>query len=69
MTDNAGSGSQQVSLTGQGIAPAVSVAPGSLVFGDQLVGTTSEEQDVTLTNTGSAPLTVYGRQPGWNECG
>jgi FtsP/CotA-like multicopper oxidase with cupredoxin domain len=40
------------------VAGAVaSVAPLSLVFGNQLVGTTSPPQTVTLSNTGTAPLT------------
>jgi hypothetical protein len=39
-------------------APAVSLSPTSLAFGNQTVGTTSGQQIVTLTNTGSASLTI-----------
>ncbi len=38
--------------------PVVSLAPPSLQFGDQLIGTSSASQTVTLTNTGSATLTI-----------
>jgi Abnormal spindle-like microcephaly-assoc'd, ASPM-SPD-2-Hydin/Beta-propeller repeat/HYDIN/CFA65/VesB-like, Ig-like domain len=43
-------------LTGVGIAPALSVSPTSLTFEDQLVGSTSETQTVTLTNTRTGPV-------------
>jgi hypothetical protein len=36
----------------------VTVSPSSLAFGSQLSGTTSSGQSVTLTNTGTAPLTI-----------
>ena len=49
-------GSDTVSVLVQ--APAVTVSPGNLSFGNQLVGTTSAPQSVTLTNSGSAPLTL-----------
>lgn len=39
-------------------APEASVAPASLTFGNQAVGTPSAAQVVTVTNGGSAPLTV-----------
>ena len=39
-------------------APAVSLNPSSLAFGSQPVGTTSGAQTVTLTNAGSAALTI-----------
>ena len=42
------------------LAPAVSLSPTSLSFGSQNVGTTSAAQTVTLTNTGTAPLTISG---------
>ncbi len=37
--------------------PVAAVVPLSLTFGDQIVGTTSAAQTVTLTNTGVVPLT------------
>lgn len=39
-------------------APAVSLSPSSLSFSNQNVGVTSASQPITLTNSGSAPLTV-----------
>ena len=39
-------------------APEVSFAPVSLAFGDQRTGSTSAAQTVTLTNTGTAALTL-----------
>ncbi|HTA23122.1 MAG TPA: DUF6519 domain-containing protein [Terriglobales bacterium] len=49
-----------VTLTGTGVAPALSASPSSLNFGLQLSGTTSAPQIVTLTNTGTAPVTITG---------
>ncbi len=58
-SDNVG-GSQSVSLSGIGAVsgPAVSVAPGSLSFGDQTLNSTSTGQAVTLTNEGPGALTI-----------
>ncbi|HEV3275535.1 MAG TPA: galactose oxidase-like domain-containing protein, partial [Terriglobia bacterium] len=61
----------QVGSTG---APAVSFAPGSLAFGSQAVGTSSSAQVVTLSNTGSAALSITGVNIGpdfaqTNNCG
>ena len=53
VTDNADASPQTVSLTGTGIAPAVSLAPTSLSFQPQLVGSTSAPQNVSLTNVGT----------------
>jgi hypothetical protein len=39
-------------------APAISLNPTLLVFGDQAVATASAAQTITVTNSGSAPLTV-----------
>jgi len=39
-------------------APAVTLNPTSLAFGNQNVGTTSPSQSVTLTNTGSLSFTI-----------
>jgi uncharacterized repeat protein (TIGR01451 family) len=63
IADNAAGSPQTVSLTGTGTtatAPAVTLAPTSLTFASQTVGTTSPSQAVTLTNSGSAPLTITG---------
>jgi RHS repeat-associated protein len=60
IASNAANHLSNVALTGVGEAPlpTIAVAPGSLSFADQNVGTTSASQTVTLTNTGTAPL-VY----------
>jgi phospholipase C len=58
ITDDAVSSPQNVALTGNGVASAVSLSPTSLSFSDQLLGTVSTAQSVTLTNTGTAALTI-----------
>src|SRR5207302_111208 len=58
ITDDAAGSPQSVSLAGPGIAPAVTLAPASLAFGTQRVSTPSPVQTVTLTNSGTAPLSI-----------
>jgi FG-GAP-like repeat/Abnormal spindle-like microcephaly-assoc'd, ASPM-SPD-2-Hydin/FG-GAP repeat len=59
VADNAGTGTQTVSLTGTGVGvPTAGIAPPSLSFGSQIVNTTSAAQTVTLSNTGSAALSI-----------
>jgi hypothetical protein len=58
VTDNASNSPQNVGLSGTASQPAVSVNPYSLTFADQLVGSTSAPQTITLTNTGSAALVI-----------
>jgi hypothetical protein len=60
ITDNAPGSPQTASLTGAGIAPApvVSLSSSALTFTNQIIGTTSPSQQVTLNNTGYAPLTI-----------
>ena len=58
ITDNAGGSPQSVSLTGTGTTPVAGVAPSSLTFSSQNVGTTSASQPVTLSNTGTGALTI-----------
>ncbi len=63
ITDNAGGipGTQQIiNLTGSGTtaATAVTVAPSSLSFPSQPVGTASSAQSVTVTNTGTQTLSI-----------
>ena len=56
---------QSVALTGTGTSTAVttvSVSPGVLNFGNQVVGRGSNSQFATLTNTGSGTLTVESVQ-------
>ena len=49
--------------------PAASVNPGSLAFGNQVVGTTSTAQVVTLSNQGTAPLTISSIALGGTNAG
>jgi hypothetical protein len=58
VTDNASGSPQSISLTGTGVAPAVTLSPTSLTFAAQLITTTSAAQSITLTNSGTAPLTI-----------
>ena len=65
LTDNAGgvAGTQQtIALTGIGVtaATAVTVQPTSLSFTSTGVGSISPPQSVTITNTGTEPLTING---------
>ena len=55
-TDNATGSPQTVTLTGTGVAVAIGIAPTSLTFGSQAVGTTSAAQTVTVSNNGNFPL-------------
>src|SRR5207248_2880563 len=65
VTENAGGCPQKVALSGNGTAPAVGLAPTSLGFGNQPLATISASVTVTLTNTGTAALTV----PSFAFCG
>ncbi len=60
LTDDAAGSPHVVSLKGTGVtpAPAVSLTPSSLTFPEQTVGTTSDPQTISLTNSGSADLTI-----------
>jgi len=62
ITDNSGgvSGSTQtVSLTGNGVGVAVAtITPNAVAFASQTVGTVSAAQAITLSNSGTASLTI-----------
>jgi len=60
ITDNAGGSPHVIALTGTGITPtpAVTLEPTPLDFPDQTVGPTSAAQTVTLTNSGTAELSI-----------
>src|SRR2546427_573722 len=58
ITDDAPGSPRSVSLAGTGIVPAVTLAPTNLAFGDQRLSTTSPVQTVTLTNSGTATLSI-----------
>ena len=59
--DDAPSSPLTVALSGGGLAGGAGVATlsrTSVTFRDQVVGTKSQAQDVTLTNTGTGPFTI-----------
>jgi hypothetical protein len=58
ITDTAANSPQVIALTGTGTV--VQLTPTSVNFGEQRVGTVSHPQSVTLTNTGSTPLSIRG---------
>lgn len=60
ITDNASDSPQSVALTGTGYtdAPAVTLSPTSASFGNQNIGSASPAQKVTLTNSGTLPLSI-----------
>ena len=59
ITDTAATNPQSVPLSGTGIAATIGFAPTALTFADQTVGTTSSAGIVTLSNTGTAALTIH----------
>jgi hypothetical protein len=63
ITDNATGSPHIVNLSGTGtnaLVPAVTLAPTSLSFGNQTLNTPSATQPVTLTNSGTATLSING---------
>ncbi len=73
VTDNAPDSPQAVSLSGNGVASAVSLLPGNLSFSNQDIFATSPQQKVTVTNVGSATLiftsiTASGDYQQTNDC-
>src|SRR5437868_919891 len=56
--DNASGSPQMLPLSGNGTAPVAVLAPTSLDFGNQPPRPTSDLMTVTLTNTGTAALTI-----------
>jgi hypothetical protein len=74
VASNAADSPQVVSLSGIGIAPAVSLSAPALTFGEHVVSTTSPALPVTLSNTGELPLeissiTASGDFAQTNACG
>jgi len=57
ITDNAVNSPQTVSLTGAGVA-SVSLSPSSLQYGNQVVGSTSPAQTITLINDQATSLNI-----------
>jgi hypothetical protein len=60
INDAAQNSPQVVTLTGIATTSAVSLAPGSLTFTTQLIGTNSNAQVATLTNTGTSTVNITG---------
>jgi hypothetical protein len=60
ITDNAADSPVSVPVTGNAIAPAISITPASLTFVSQTVKTASAPQTVTIKNTGTGPLSFTG---------
>ena len=60
IADDAVVSSQTLSLTGMGgdSGPNATLSPTSLTFGDQVVGTASPTQSITLSNYGTATLSL-----------
>jgi hypothetical protein len=57
-TDAVNGGAQIINLSGTGIAPGAVLSPTNLSFANQLVNTSSAAQTATLSNPGTAPLTI-----------
>lgn len=61
LSSDASNGAAAISLSGTGAAvpvPAVALAPASLAFGNQTDGVTSPARSITLSNTGTAALSI-----------
>lgn len=56
--DSGAPSTQTVALSGNSIGPVVSLSKTLLGFGNQVVGTVSAPQTVTLANIGTIPLTI-----------
>jgi MYXO-CTERM domain-containing protein len=52
--------STPIGLAGQGVRPVLVRNPGALTFAPQRLNTSSAAQNVTVTNTGSGPITISG---------
>lgn len=57
ISDDAPGSPQTITLTGSGIS-TVGLSPSSITFSGQYVGTSGLPQSVTVTNNGTAPLTI-----------
>ena len=74
VASNASNAPINIAVTAEAVSPIVSLSPASLTFASQTVGTTSAAQTVTLTNTGTAALTLSsiaasGNYAQTNTCG
>lgn len=68
IVDSASGSPHVASLSVTGTAPTASLAPSSLAFGNQTVGTATSSQSASLANTGTGPMTftiaLGGTDPG-----
>ena len=55
-----GTAPQNATLTGMGTAPSALLSPATVPFGSLNFGTVSAPMPLTLSNTGSAPMTISG---------
>ena len=62
VTDNGNGSLQSINLTGTATAPAVTLSSTSVNMGSALVGNAATGQSVTVTNSGTASLTVSSVQ-------
>ena len=62
VTDTASNSPQSVSLSGSGVTPTLSLSTTSIYFGTKVVGTSSAASPVTLSNTGSVPVSISSIQ-------
>jgi hypothetical protein len=58
VADTAVPPTQTISLSGTGTQPKISLSTAYMAFGNEKVGTTSAPQTITMTNTGTATLTI-----------
>jgi len=58
VTDSAPGSPHVINLIGNGLAPQLTLNPSLLSFAAQAVGSTSQPQTVTVTNSGGASLTI-----------
>jgi hypothetical protein len=58
MSDSAELASTLVAVSGQGTLPGIATSPATLSFGSLPVGTVSQAQTVTVSNTGASPLQI-----------
>ncbi|HEY6293124.1 MAG TPA: choice-of-anchor D domain-containing protein [Terriglobia bacterium] len=57
LTDGAPNSPQTVSLSGTGTGPTVTLSPASILYPNQLIGSTSRPQNVTLSTNGTLTIT------------
>jgi hypothetical protein len=58
ITDDASNSPQTVALTGIGASSGINISPTSLVFGNQVVNSSSAGQKITVNNSGFVNITV-----------